>query len=43
MRWAERGDGISYGDFGASDIDETEERVSNPEIGGVGNNSKRSA
>ena len=43
MRWAERGDGISCGDFGASDIDGTEERVSNPEIGGVGNNSKHGA
>ena len=43
MRWAGRGDGNSYGDSGAPDIDETEERVSNPEIGGVGNNSKHSA
>ena len=43
MRWAGRGDGISYGDSGAPDIDETEERVSNPEKGGVGNNSKHGA
>ena len=43
MRWARRGDEISYGDSRAPDIDETEERVSNPEKGGVGNNSKHGA
>lgn len=44
MRWARRGDGISYGDSGAPDIDEMEEKgVSGLDIGGVGNKSNPSA